>query len=410
MREPLPIRVALLTQQISPYHAARYRVANREFKDMRVFSLMNSADFDEFLSRAPDFDNAVRMFDGKSPYARAVLTGELWNRLHDRLDEYKPDVVVVAGWSFSESLAAIAWARKNGAHVALMSDSQQHDAVRTGWREAIKRRVVSACDAALVAAGPHREYASSLGIPLERVFFGYDAVDNEYFSVGADRAREHERALRTERGLPQRYLLASGRFVPKKNFPRLVEAFAHALRREDTGHDLLILGDGGERRDIERTARHHGIAHRVRLPGFRSYDALPMFYGLADAFAHVALAEQWGLVINEAAAAALPLVVSRPCGAATTLVDSRNNGYLVEPTDVDDIADALHKVLSATEERRREMGAESRRIAADWGPDRYAKGLRSACEAALACPPRRLGLLDRVLIRVLSRMHISKVS
>src|SRR5260221_6129654 len=117
MSAPAAMRVALLTQQISPYHAARYRVARREFAELRVFSLMNSADFDELLSRVPDFDNVVRMFDGKSPYTRAVLTGALWSRLHEKLDECKPDVIVVARWPFSESLAAIAWARKTGARV-----------------------------------------------------------------------------------------------------------------------------------------------------------------------------------------------------------------------------------------------------------------------------------------------------
>jgi hypothetical protein len=143
----------------------------------------------------------------------------LWRTLHERLDQYKPDVVVVAGWSFSESLAAIAWARRSGAHVAIMSDSQVHDAARVSWREKIKSRVVSACDSALVAAGPHRDYAMRLGIPGERIFFGYDAVDNDYFARGAEHARAHARILRTSRGLPEKYLLASGRFIPKKNFP-----------------------------------------------------------------------------------------------------------------------------------------------------------------------------------------------
>jgi glycosyltransferase involved in cell wall biosynthesis len=404
------MRIAVLTQQISPYHAARYRMAKREFAELRVFSLLNSADFEELLVRSPEFDNAIRMFEGKSEYARAVFTGALWKQLNEKLEQYKPDVVVAAGWSFSESLAAIAWARKSGARVALMSDSQQHDAARRGWRETIKRRVVSACDSALVAAGPHREYASRLGIPPDRVFFGYDAVDNDYFATGSDRARARDRALRTQHALPQRYILASGRFIPKKNFPRLVEAFALALRANDTGHDLLILGDGGDRTAIERAARCGRIAHRLRLPGFRTYDALPMFYGLADAFVHVALAEQWGLVINEAAASALPLVVSRPCGAASALVEHGTNGYLVDPTRSEDIAKALGKLMVAPESTRRAMGAESRRIVADWGPERYAHGLRAACEAALACAPRRLGLVDRTLFRALSRLRISRVS
>lgn len=410
MLGPNRMRIAMLTQQISPYHAARYRMARFEFDEMRVFSVMNSADFDEFLSREPDLNDAVRMYEGRVHYSRAVLTGALWSQLQRKLDEYKPDVVVVAGWSFSESLAAIDWARRNGARVALMSDSQQHDAVRSGVREAVKRRVVSACDAALVAADPHREYAASLGMPLERVFFGYDAVDNAYFAKGSDEARLRDRALRVERGLPQRYLFASGRFVPKKNFPHLVEAFALALRENDTGHDLLILGDGEERISIEAAARRHNIAHRLRLPGFRTYDVLPMFYGLADAFIHVATAEQWGLVINEAAASALPLIVSSPCGAATALVDHGKNGYLVDPTNLQDISAAIQQLLSASDEERRIMGAESRLIASNWGPERYAQGLRWACEAALACPARTLSLSDRLLFRLLSRIRISKVS
>ena len=370
---------------------------------------MNSADFEELLSQGEEFENVVRIFEGKAAYASGVMSGRLWSRVQAELDAYKPHVVGVAGWSFPESLAAIVWARKNGARVTLMSESQMHDARRSGFREAVKRRVVSACDAALVAAGPHGDYATSLGIPASRVFFGYDAVDNDYFAAGADEARKHERAMRTEVGLPRRYLLASGRFIAKKNFPRLVEAFARALALNDSGHDLVILGDGPERALVEAAARRNGIAHRVRLPGFRAYDMLPTFYGLADGFVHVALAEQWGLVVNEAAAAALPLVVSRPTGAASALVQSRVNGFLAEPVDTDDISRALQALMSLSEDDRRAMGAASRRIVADWSPDRYASGLRSACQAALASAPRKLGLLDSLLLRTLSRIQISAV-
>jgi glycosyltransferase involved in cell wall biosynthesis len=403
-----PIGVAVLTQQISHYHAARYVAAKSRFDRFRVFSAMNSADFSEFLSNTKDPD-IVRLFEGKGAYARAAFSGKLWHDLHDQLDRFKPDVVVVAGWSFSESLAAIAWARRTGARVAVMSDSQVHDAERHPWREAIKSRVVSACDAALVAAAPHREYAMQLGIPGERIFFGYDAVDNAHFSGGADYARKHARIMRTSRGLPERYLLASGRFIPKKNFPRLVEAFALALRSNDLGHDLVILGDGRERAQVERMAHRHRIAHRVRLPGFRAYDSLPMFYGLSSGFVHTPLAEQWGLVVNEAAAAGVPLIVSQPCGAASALVEIGRNGFTVDPTATADISRALGQLMNLSDDERWKMGMESRRIVADWSPERYAEGLRSACDAALVCAPRTLGIVDRVLLRALSHMRITRV-
>lgn len=407
-RAPAP-RVAILTQQISHYHAARYRAAQREFDDVRVLSFVNSADFKEFLSSESAFTNATRIFQGHNDYQRAVRSGNLWTRVQQELDGFAPNVVFIAGWSFPESVAAIGWARSVGARVVLMSASQPHDAARSMWRESVKRRVVTACDAALVAAGPHGDYAAHLGIPSERIFFGYDAVDNDYFASGADRARAQDAAMRTEHGLPPRYILASGRFIEKKNYPRLVEAFSCALATADHGHQLVILGDGPERGAIEKSVRRFGVTHRVQLPGFRPYDALPTFYGLAEGFVHVALAEQWGLVINEAAAAAQPLIVSRPCGAATALVRHGENGYLIEPENLEAMTASLARLMALSPENRRTMGEASRRIVADWSPTRFARGLRSACEAALACPPRKLSVSDEVLFRALSHIRFSKV-
>jgi glycosyltransferase involved in cell wall biosynthesis len=85
------------------------------------------------------------------------------------------------------------------------------------------------------------------------------------------------------------------------------------------------------------------------------------------------------------------------------------NGFLVNPTDIEDMSRSLQALMSLSEQERAAMGAASRRIVADWSPHRYASGLRSACQAALACAPRRLGLLDRLLLRTLSRMQITAV-
>jgi glycosyltransferase involved in cell wall biosynthesis len=314
-------RIAVLTQQVSHYHAARYRAARLEFPHLRVYSVMNSADFSEFLSNDADPKHGAHL-RRHGPLLEGRDFGQVV-AAHARA----PGRIQAGGGGgrgagrSRRALAAIDWARGAGAHVALMSDSQAHDAQRIRWREAVKRRVVSACDSALVAGATHGDYAHQLGIPRERVFYGYDVVDNEHFESGADEARANARAQRAARGLPQRYLLASGRFLKKKNFPRLVEAFADCLRERDHGFDLMILGDGRERALVERIAQRRGIAHRLRLPGFRHYDALPAIYGLASGFVHVPTAEQWGLVINEAAASGLPLIVSSPCGASNALVE-----------------------------------------------------------------------------------------
>ena len=125
-------------------------------------------------------------------------------------------------------------------------------------------------------------------------------------------------------GLPERYFLASARFVPKKNLLRLLEAYAGYRRRAgaDAWH-LVLLGDGELRGDIERRSALPDLAGAVILPGFRQYDELPAYYGLARAFVHASTTEQWGLVVNEAMAAGLPVLVSDRCGCAPDLVEDR---------------------------------------------------------------------------------------
>lgn len=405
-----PPSIAVLTQQIAHYHAARYYAAQDDFERLSVVSVMNDADFPDFLKSDVECLATVRLFTGRDSYMAAVGSGGVDRAVRVTLDSLKPRIIAVAGWSFPESLAAISWAYANGARTIMMSDSQKQDAVRHRWREAIKSRLVRTCDAALVAGRLQRDYVVRLGMPSERVFLGYDAVDNHHFSDGADRARANAASLRKRHGLPERYILASARFIPKKNLEKLIAAFARALELAPAPHHLVILGDGSGRAALEAAIASAGVCSRVLLPGFKDYDSLPTFYGLADGFAHVSLAEQWGLVINEAAAAGLPVVVSKVCGAAVELVEPSSNGILVNPHDVQDMAQALRRIMQLSDGERATMGEASRCIIANWGTERFAEGLHNASEAALKAPPRALSIADRTLMRLMARRYITAVS
>ena len=407
---PMPAHIAILTQQVSNYHAARYRAARREFDSVAIISVLNAADFREFLAEGMDEADVIRICDGQTEYESSRFDGTLWTRVQNALDSVAPDVVVAAGWSFPESMAAIAWARDNGRGIVVLSASQAHDGVRTFWKEQLKSRVVGACDAALVAATAHKDYMVRLGIRPEAVFLGYDAVDNEHFRQGASAARSDAALSSLPKGLPERYFLASGRFIAKKNFPRLVHAFALALKVADHGHHLVILGDGDERKSIEAAIAKYSLGDRIHLPGFRSYDDLPAWYGLSEGFVHVSLTEQWGLVVNEAAAAGVPLLVSRPCGSATTLVHPEVNGWLIDPEDTYGMAEAIAELMTLSPERRAEMGGASERIVTDWGPERFASGLRGAAEIAIRSPRRKLTVWDRALFQVMARFMRSNIT
>jgi glycosyltransferase involved in cell wall biosynthesis len=138
----------------------------------------------------------------------------------------------------------------------------------------------------------------------------------------------------------------------------------------------------------------------VLLPGFKQYPDLPAYYGLAGAFIHASTTEQWGLVVNEAMASGLPVLVSNRCGCTSDLVQEGVNGFTFDPYDVQQLAQ-LMLGLSTLNSQLSTMAAASRRIIADWGPGRFASGLQEAVEMALRVTPPRATGFDRLLVKAL---------
>jgi len=405
------MRLALVCRQIGHYHDARFRAAAERFEALTIVSTANEGGFSEFLARETGGYGVRRLFPDRAAFRRAVAEGAMPAAVRRELDDIRPDAVAVGGWIAPESLSAIRWARRRGVGVILMSDSQAFDAARKPLRERMKARIVRQCDAALVAGPTHRDYVLSLGMPMSRIQLGYDVIDNAHFAAGADAARADEAAQRRALGLPSRYVLASARFIAKKNLPRLVEAYGLALAlNAGDGPDLVILGDGPDRPDLEALITRSGLGGRVHLPGFRGYDALPAFYGLAEAFAHVSTVEQWGLVINEAMASGVPVLVSKPCGAAA-LVQHGASGLLVDPHSPQDIAQALARLFRLSPQERGAMGRAGRKAIARWGPDRFADSLRAAAETAVAASRGRgMAPWDEALLGYLSRKLVEDVA
>ena len=256
----------------------------------------------------------------------------------------------------------------------------------------------------LVGGAPQAAYARELGIPEEAIFHGYDAVDNVYFAEQAARVRDMAEVERARLDLPVRFFLAASRFVAKKNLFRLLDAYAAYRQRTGAGAwHLVLLGDGALRAQIESRIVRLDLIGRVMLPGFKQYEELPAWYGLASAFVHASTTEQWGLVVNEAMASGLPVLVSERCGCVPDLVEDGINGFTFDPYDVEALAGLMQRVAAMTDERRAAMGRAGQLIIADWGPERFADGLMQAVQAALRRPPRMPSLFDQTLLWALAR-------
>jgi glycosyltransferase involved in cell wall biosynthesis len=264
----------------------------------------------------------------------------------------------------------------------------------------VKKRVVGNFSAALVGGKPHTDYMYKLGMPHERIFSGYDVVDNSYFLTGAENARKNEKDLRIKYSLPANYFLGSSRFVPKKNLHRLISAYSE-YRKVYTGPDmwrLVLLGDGEMRPQLEVFISELSLENYVLLPGFKQYPDLPVYYGLAKAYVLASTTEQWGLVVNEAMASGLPVLVSERCGCAADLVERGRNGFTFDPYNVVELAGLMLK-LSSSESELTTMGEASQAIISRLTPETFAVSLGLAAEAAIKSPMKKFKLFDKLILK-----------
>ena len=400
-------RIAVVFHHIGPYHHARLNAAADRLSvtgfewSAKGYDAWGAAESPARYHKVSLFPEATAHCPGNAKLKQAFWTA---------LEQARPDVVAVNGWNNFGSLISANCCVHRGVPVVVMSESSRQDEHRTSWKEAIKRRIAGLYSAALVGGQRHVEYLAELGMPRERIFTGYDVVDNRYFRHKAEEVRSQRSEVRQKYVLPENYFLASARFIEKKNLARLVQAYAEYRRRSEVRSqksevgndnapwDLVVLGDGPLKADLCRLISDLRLNEHVHLPGFKPYEELPFYYALANAFVHASTTEQWGLVVNEAIASGLPVIVSNRCGCAPELVNG--NGFTFDPTNEDELATRLLEMASLSDEERKQLGDNSYRIAANFAPERFGEGLERAASVAMAGPQKRFGVMDRALLLV----------
>ena len=395
------LKIAVLFHRLGPYHHARLAAAAK-YSDLTAveFSSIDQTYAWDQVKGLPEFQQ-ITLFDDADVDTK--LPTELANHITATLNNSRPDVVAIPGWSSRGALAVLSWCNRKSVPSVVMSDSTAHDEIRSVWKEMIKRKVIRLFSTGLVGGKPHINYLVSLGMPHERIFTGYDVVDNDFFSIRSDDARYNADALRARLALPQSFFLASNRFIEKKNLPHLIGAYAQYQKQVGAiAWKLVLLGDGPLKPKLQDLIRQHDLSQWVLMPGFKQYDELPIYYGLAGAFIHASTTEQWGLVVNEAMAAGLPVIVSERCGCAPDLVENGRNGFTFDPYDVDALTHLMLKI-SSDDCDRAAMGQASREIIARWTPQTFAENLCKAVRAAMSTPRPTANLLDRILLWALMR-------
>lgn len=373
------IRVAVIWESFGPYHVARAKALAEQPGLEAIFVELASKHSQHHweTQRDPISDYLITLVDG--PYKK-LSRRELSSRLVEKLTALDPDAVVVSGYYTGPLRAAARWARAKGRASILMFVGTPWDSRRRWWKEPVKRWFIRRhFDSTLVGGKSHRQYLASLGVPAEHIWEKGNVVDNSYF---ADRA--HAARQRTNQELPsQASFLFVGRLSSEKNLFRLLEAYREYRRAGPGGWGLVMVGDGPQYQELRHRAVSLGLDD-VRWLGYRQIDELPSIYAQSDALILPSVSETWGLVVNEAMACGLPVLVSNRCGCAMDLVEDGKNGYSFDPEVVSEIAIRMTKLASLSNAKRDEMGHRSRTIIAAYTPEAWAKNVADCIGQTIA--------------------------
>lgn len=364
--------IAVSWNRFGPYHLARLAAGATQFPEvsieMSAWRTETSAVTFCGLTVFPDLDCISLDNRMVAKQVQAVL------------DPLRPAAVAIPSWGAPYSLGALAWCLRTGTPSIVMGVSNPQDKPRNSLKKCLKRRIVSSFGAGLVCKPDN---LAALGMPPEAIHIGYNVVDNRYFSEGAAALRGTAAELRRVCNQPRPFLLVVASSIHKKNLATLLEGYNLFSRTaEGSGLDLVLLGDDPLRTELEQQVARLRLGGRVHFPGFAQYDALPAWNAMASALVLPSTVKQWGLVVNEAMAAGLPVLVSHHCGCAEVLVEDGRNGWRFDPSEPAGIARCL-STFAALPDGGAAFGGRSRELIAAWTPLRFAHKLAHAATIAV---------------------------
>lgn len=192
----------------------------------------------------------------------------------------------------------------------------------------------------------------NLGVDSERISLLPRGVDTNLFSEQKRTPHEWERFGMNG----ARKLLYVGRVSREKGLDHLMAAFER-LRAQRDNVELVVVGDGPYKAELEKSARDRSVA----FVGYQRGDQLARLYASADVFVFPSTTDTFGNVVLEAQASGVPAVVANQGGPAEQITPGVN-GFVVNPEDANEMAEAIRSLLD-DDLLRQDMGRAARRRA-----------------------------------------------
>lgn len=314
-------------------------LAAREDVDLMVLYSAMSESNRQWRWDAADFRYPVeflwRMPAPKALHRKHLNPGIL---LHPRLAD--SDVVVIGGWSFpTVLLAALVKAVRGGSWLYWVENFRFRASAPLLSR--IKRTFLQAASGVLCVDERSIQSSHAAGVPDDRICRFPYVSDSRQIAAQTVALRSGDDAEQFK-GEGMSFLFV-GQLIPRKGLDVALRALGRVAA---DGHDvsLTVVGNGPDRAALEAlAAEQHEL--RVEFVGFVEPPSLPQYYARADVSLVPSRYDGWGLVVNEALAAGLPVITTTSVGAAD-LLDAGRNGFVIPPGEVKPMEEVVRSLVT----------------------------------------------------------------
>jgi 1,2-diacylglycerol 3-alpha-glucosyltransferase len=266
---------------------------------------------------------------------------------------------VAMGYGRMEYLVFLLYARLTGCKTIVFCESWY---TRGQIKDFFKSLLLKTIGNAFFVSGQraYNHFVKNYRINAASVFTGYSVVDNTHFVLNEQ--------------IPKKYLLCVARYSEEKNLEFLIRAFVGSRLSET--YELLMIGDGPLREELSNTIRLLKT-DRVILSGWKTYKELPFVYAGAIACILPSTFEPWGLVVNEAMAVGLPVLLSDECGCLPDLLVQNENGWRFNPYHANELLNILNDINVLDREMLYKMGGCSKVLIDFYSVDTWAEKINT---------------------------------
>ena len=314
----------------------------------------------------------------------SLIAPQVWSEL--RSGRY--DVVWLHGHQYAANLIALMAAKTAGLPVMMRGDPHLGLPCR-GIKSILRRPLLGmlyrACDRLLAVGSANAAFYRAMGVSDQKIFLVPYSVDNDRFVQSVNLTNDQRAEVRKRYSVPadRPSVLFAAKFTRQKRAGDLLEAARRLNLETDRPFTVVMAGSGELEEELRTFCTAHALDNVV-FTGFVNQSELPALYAASDVFVLPSKDESWGLAVNEAMCASLPVVVCREVGCVADLVRDGINGYTPEAGDIEGLVRALRRLIEDEGLRRRQGQASLTRIM-HWGYQECLDGVRSALTGLEFC-------------------------